>query len=45
MEAKRSMVTAGRHGVAVTKQHGVVVRPSQLIASVGRTFEGARGTA
>jgi len=28
------MVRASRHGVAATKDHGAVVRPSQLIASV-----------
>ena len=37
MEARRSMVTASRHGVAVIENHGGVVRPSQLIASVRRT--------
>ena len=34
MEAKRGMVRASRHGVTATKEHGAVVRPSQLIASV-----------
>ena len=37
VEAGRGMVRASRHGVAATKNHGGVVRPSQLIASVGRT--------
>jgi len=37
MEPKRSMVRARRHGVAATKDHGAVMRPSQLIASVRRT--------
>jgi len=41
MEAERSMVEVGCHGVAATKSHGRVVRPSQLIASVMRT-EGDR---
>ena len=41
MEAERSMVRASRHGVAVTKNHGAVARPSQLIASVMRTVERA----
>ena len=40
MEAKRGMVTAGRHGVAIPKHHGAGARPSQLIASVLRTTEG-----
>ena len=40
MGARRSMVTASRHGVAVMRHHGAVVRPSQLIASVLRTTEG-----
>jgi len=39
MEAERSMVEVGCHGVAATKSHGRVVRPSQLIASV-RPLEG-----
>ena len=39
MAARRSMVTASRHGVAVMKNHSGVVRPSQLIASVGQTSE------
>jgi len=34
------MVGASCHGVAATKYHGAVVRPSQLIASVGRTNGG-----
>jgi len=34
LEAVRGIVTARRHGVAVSKQHGRVARPSQLIASV-----------
>ena len=42
LEAGRGMVTASRHGVAVTKDHGGVVRPSQLIASVRRTLAGVR---
>jgi len=33
--AGRSVVEASRHGVVATKDHGAVVRPSQLIASVG----------
>ena len=40
MEAERGMVSARCHGLAVTKGHGGVVRPSQLIASVGRTIGG-----
>ena len=40
MEAGRGMVRASRHGVAATKDHGGVVRPSQLIASVLRTVRG-----
>jgi len=39
MEAKRSMVRARRHGVTATKDHGAVVRPSQLIASVLRAMD------
>ena len=31
------MVGASYHGVAATKDHGAVVHPSQLIASVRRT--------
>ena len=45
MVARRRMVTASRHGVAVTKRHGGVVRPSQLIASVRRTSLEQRGRA
>ena len=37
MEAKRDMVEARRRGAAATKDHGGVVRPSQLIASVRLT--------
>jgi len=40
MEAERGMVGVGRHGVATTKNHGTVVRPSQLIASVRWTSGG-----
>ena len=36
LEAGRSMVGVSCHGVAATKDHGAVVRPSQLIASVRR---------
>jgi len=39
MGARRSMVTASRHGVAVMRHHGAVVRPSQLIASVLRAMD------
>jgi len=39
MVARGSMVTASRRGVAVTKHHGGVVRPSQLIASVLRAMD------
>ena len=38
VEAERGMVRVRRHGVAATKDQGAVVRPSQLIASVRRTF-------
>jgi len=41
VEAKRSMVGVSCHGVAATKNHGAVVRPSQLIASVRPTRGGA----
>ena len=34
MEAERGMVEGSCHGSAATKDHGGVVRPSQLIASV-----------
>ena len=34
LEANRGMVTAGRHGLAATRDQGSRVRPSQLIASV-----------
>ena len=37
MEAGRGMVGVSYHGVAVTKNHGAVARPSQLIASVRPT--------
>ena len=37
LERMRGMVAASRHEVAVAKEHGAVVRPSQLIASVGQT--------
>ena len=37
MEAERGMVGGTCDGVAATRDHGGVVRPSQLIASVGRT--------
>ena len=40
LEAERSMVGGSCHGVAATKNHGGVVRPSQLIASVRRLLEG-----
>jgi len=43
MEAERSMVKVSRHGAAATKDHGAVVRPSQLIASVGRTKRASVG--
>jgi len=47
-EAGRGMVEVSCHGVAATKHHGAVVRPSQLIASVRWTNVaedgGARGT-
>ena len=39
MEARRGIVRVSRHGVAAAKERGAVVRPSQLIASVRRTFE------
>ena len=42
VEEKRSMVGVSCHGVAATKDHDGVVRPSQLIASVRRTSEGKR---
>jgi len=37
MEAGRGRVGVGWHGVGATKDHGAVMRPSQLIASVGWT--------
>ena len=37
VDAERGMVGANRHGVVATKDHGAVVRPSQLIASVRPT--------
>jgi len=43
LEGRRSVVAATSHGVAATKDHGGVVRPSQLIASVGRTSRWSRG--
>jgi len=39
VEARLGIVAASCHGVAATKEHGGVVRPSQLIASV-RPLEG-----
>ena len=41
MEAERGMVEGSCQGSAATKDHGGVVRPSQLIASVRRTFRRA----
>jgi len=40
LEAGRGMVGASYHGVAATKDHGAVVHPSQLIASVRRAMVG-----
>jgi len=40
VEAKRSMVEVSSHDVAATKYRGGVVRPSQLIASVGQALRG-----
>jgi len=45
LEAGRGMARASRHGVADTKHHVRVVRPSQLIASVRQTVEGGGGVA
>ena len=38
MEARRGIVGGSSHGSAAIKNEGGVVRPSQLIASVGRTY-------
>ena len=38
--AGRSIVGGSCYGVAATKRHGEVVRPSQLMASVGRAIGG-----
>ena len=40
VEAERGMVRASRHGSTATKDHGGVVRPSQLIASVRQARAG-----
>ena len=42
LEANRGMVTAGRHGLAATRDQGSRVRPSQLIASVRQAGASAR---
>ena len=39
---RRSMVGVSCHALAATKDHGAVVRPSQLIASVRQTWTGVR---
>ena len=39
MQAGRGRVGVGWQGVAATKDHGAVMRPSQLIASVGHTLK------
>ena len=44
VEAERSMVGVSCHGVADTMHRGAVVRPSQLIASVGWTWGGGATT-
>ena len=43
VEAKRGMVKVRGHGVVATKDRGAVVRPSQLIASVGQASGWIKG--